>query len=191
MSLLSIERYRQLTLDTSSSDDDVTQAITDATSLIEDELGGRGLEAIERTETLELMAGNRVYPTCWPLVSVSIPADGEIDGYSIKNVFLEATFGDLPGPFFDDVTSIDVTYVGGWTDETIPTRLAMAIAVTTRNLLAALSTSLSPMGAKSVKVGDVSVTYDTTVSGPGDEWRLNPITDLVLKAISPYRTRRF
>lgn len=198
MALLSIERYRQLTADTTTDDDVVTQAIADATGLIEAELG-RDLESAERIETVmveRLYNGldERCYPSVTPITEV--PDGWTIHGNAVTTGS-SLGFGDLPGPFFSDefAYTVDLTYTGGWTAENLPMPLVFAIARVARNLttigVGALAFSGAPEGATTIKVGDVSVGFGASgATSAGDSFGLAPISDSICKAIAPYRRRR-
>lgn len=165
MALLTVDRYRALTTDEDSAEDDITAAVTDAVEALEDVLD-RPLEAGERTETLRPHRDGRLWPKATPIAD---GGDYTVDGESLlySTPWPAAPFGVLGG----EQTGVEVTYTGGFVERTanpdaanrLPTYIERDLAFAAYRLLNATApTSSAPDGATSVSVGDVSVTY-----GPG------------------------
>lgn len=147
--LVSVATYRRITGDTSTSDDNVEEALNDALALVQDELNGRLLEHDERTETLSVKNGY-VYPIATP---ISYADDYVIKGASVAVPSSAITFG-APAQEFE------LTYQGGFTEASLPRVLRNAIINTAADQLKdATPTTGYPDGAVSVKVGDTSVTF--------------------------------
>jgi hypothetical protein len=184
--LVSIARYRQITGDTTTSDDVVTAALGDAQGMIEDELD-RPLESAERTETLPLK-GDRVYPRVTPITAA--PGFTIIGGYALLGASMDSV-GDLPWmPALlasDMPQQSTVTYTGGFTSDSLPTKLARAIARLARHIVLnpQAKASAYPYGAKSVAAGDVSVGFEKGVGTVSDE-----IPAGILGSIEGYRRPR-
>lgn len=165
--IVSVSTYRHFTHDTTTSDDDVTTAIADGIEVVE-EILRRPLESKERTEDVYIEwrgnapYGGYMYPLATPITAV--PSGYSILGDAIVLGSATLTVGDLPGPFFDyeninDARSImSITYTGGWTADTLPMSLTRAICEAAFGLTRPFNSSV-PIGATSVKVGDVAVSY--------------------------------
>lgn len=160
--LIAVAEYRRFIGDTTTTDADVEQAMLDAQKLVEEWLR-RELSQKQRTETLRVY-GDRVYPSSTPLLSTT---SGTIDRTAIiPKTTANSNLDWLSGGWQDCLDdSATVTYVGGFTDSTLPRTLQLAIARTARELLDGAITSTDvPDGASSISVGDVRVTYrDTAV----------------------------
>lgn len=174
--LLTHDYYQAITGDTASSPDAFATAASSAQDLLEDALDRVGtLEQAERTETLELDATGWLYPTATPLVS----AEG---GWQVRDNGLHGgtvdlgTWVGLLGTEYP--TTVDVTYIGGWTADTLPGYARRDLATVTYGLLhrpdITALTSI-PVGATSAKVGDVSLSW-----GEGG----NPGAGAVLAAVT-------
>jgi len=151
--LVSEARYRALSRDLSTSQVDVEAALADAVEAIEDRLH-RGLEAKERTESLLVHRNLEVYPPSTPILVA--------EGYTRSGNLLWASSAAFPSPiFFGSVIDVpyrlDVTYTGGWTADTLPSRIERAIVATAKAFLA--PASQAPAGALQVTVGDAHVQY--------------------------------
>ena len=163
-------RYRSVTGDLTTPQHRVLTALDSAVQLIGERLGrardgDAGLELAERTERSRAyrLAGEydvRYYPICTPVVGDIViepeTAWGEW-GYSACRYAM-------------------ITYTGGWTAETLPEKLRLGICLTAKKAAGASAdlASDTPAGAKSVAVGDVSVTYETAVAVelPNGVWPL-------------------
>jgi hypothetical protein len=172
MSLVTLDTYRRLTHDSTTSDEDVEAALDDAQSLIEDILR-RFLTSQEYTEELYVestgydsisaisngvLGTGRVYPAQTPITSVP-------DGYTIVGDAVVVTstvngVGDYPGPFLDEpynLVPISLTYTGGWTAENLPVTLRRSICEVAFGLVQPINAAL--LGATSVKLGDAAISY--------------------------------
>lgn len=162
--LVDEERYTTITGDTTGDSDTLNTALAEAQQLLEDELG-RQLETGERTERLRLYPNGRVYPAVTP---ITVAAGYTIYGY--------AELGDaspIGGPFdTSDPQYAEVTYTGGYTDETVPVCIARDIAWAAYQLLGRDAASRIPAGATSVRIGDAAVTFDKprSASDAGIRW---------------------
>jgi hypothetical protein len=94
-----------------------------------------------------------VYPSSVPLVSVV--GDGSIQGNAIRGVTADGGVHSLG----DWAT---VTYLGGFTPDTLPVAIRRDICAAARQLLETQVTSNIPAGATSVRSGDVAISF-----GPG------------------------
>lgn len=165
--------YRSITGDSSTAASAVSANIEEAQSLIEDNLK-RSLDLDTYTETLELWS-TTVYPTNTPLVST---ADGDIHpqaaAIDVTDTGNTSSFGGK--------SYTPITYYGGWTYLTLPSKLKVAIAKTARGL--ALGGSQRASGVILAQVGDVRVEYGSNSSDP-----LDLIAPGVSALIKPYRKR--
>lgn len=160
--IATVERYRDITVDTTSSDNAVTGALTDAQALVEEYLR-RPLESLERTEDLVILPNGRVYPKTTPITAVD--DDHEIEGNAIKGVSPDAS--ELFEPYSTvNPPSVTLTYTGGWTTETLPKTIEKEIVRTAYALLH--PSAAKERGVKSVSVGDVSITYDKDAANLDD-----------------------
>lgn len=182
MTLLTVDRYRVLTKDLDSTSEDVTAALAGAQSIVETYLN-RYIESAERTETLTVYPGGRVYPSAVP-VTVVDASDYEIssDGWAI----IGAT------PAFPDAwdtpayvgRTVSVTYTGGWTTSDVPYAIELGIARAAQGLISLSGSEYIDPSIRSLSVEGYSVTYgrSETSGTTGDQY-----ADLLLK---PYRKRR-
>lgn len=167
MALVTVAAYQDATGDTTTATATVATALTDAQRLLEEYLG-RPLEKATRTERVRIFTEQRgqvAYPQVTPLVSVSAPSGAEISGAAV----LGATPASSPSFLADRPAYGEVTYVGGFDPAEddlaavtyVPRTLLRAIARAAYGLLHPPATT-APVGAQSVQVGDVSVSF-----GPG------------------------
>ena len=163
MALVSEPRYRSITLDESTADYLVTARLEDAQELIEGALSGRLLEEAERVETLPISSDWRVFPHATPITAVPVDSVYAIDGSSLVNVAADASTLFWPHGWADcRRVYATVTYTGGWTQATVPAKLAYSIA----QLAEALGRpGALPVGARSVSLGDAAITYDRPLEG--------------------------
>jgi hypothetical protein len=149
--LVTVERYRTITKDTTTAEAAVLDALADAQALLEGDLG-RGLESAERTERLQLHSNLRVYPAVTPITVA--------DGYTIYGFSELLGASPAGGPFdLTDPQYAEVTYTGGYTAATVPTCIERDIAWAAYQLLGLDASSHIPAGATSVRVGDTAVTF--------------------------------
>lgn len=196
MTLVSLAEYRAVTKDTTSTDDVATASLALAQGLAESFLGREGLlEHGTHTEVLPVWDGSIVYPTAAPL-------DPATDGYLTEDSLRVAVVGapifagplggwDAYGPYLGHVQAADrvrqsvaVTYVGGFVAGALPATLKVGLARFARALLTDPTGIFgeAPPNAKSLTVGDVSV----TLAIPTGSRVLPPDVALLLK---PYQAR--
>lgn len=177
MSLVTVGRYRELTKDEDSPNEEIASLLAGAQSIVEDYLH-RYLESDERTETLTVYRGGRVYPSATPITAVG---DGyEIDGYAI--IGASPAFPD----YWDTPSYVgqvaQVTYTGGYTADNVPYSIELGIARVAKYLLGLVSTDSLDPGIKRLSVEGYSVEFaGPTVHSTGDT-----TADNLLK---PYRKR--
>lgn len=197
MAVLSFDRYKRLTGDTSSAETTVTSRVEDATALVEDLLR-RPLEASERTEKLTVHRDGRAYPSATPIISISSPSTSAIDdSATIKSLDPD---GGPPG-FLDEVDWEPyhrpygtVTYVGGWyardsedanatTDTILPATVERYLARLTRSLIGEANGAADRSNIVSASEGDVSVTYADALDD------LDALVPGITRALRPWRRR--
>lgn len=156
MSLVTVARYRTITLDTTSDPESVSAAIEDAENAVSEYLR-RPLSSAERTETLPISRDGKVYPSATPISALGgDDANLTIEGDVVIGVSPDAAaFGWIGSPTTPQAT---VTYTGGWTAATLPKAVERAIALAAHHQLHS-DPSLVPAGATSVRVGDASVSF--------------------------------
>ncbi len=166
--MITPERYQQITGDHTSADAEVNRCIADAVAELEEYLD-RPLAEAERTESMRPDRHGNLWPRATPII--------EAEGYEIDGLALVGSSPFGPGwDFLDPSTGVEVTYTGGWADQTaedfdaeadnqlpfcIVRDLAWAAYRLARPSLAAQATTV-PTGANSVRLGDAAVTF-----GPG------------------------
>lgn len=159
--LLTPARYAAITSDATSTGTTLTDAIAEATALLEETLS-RKLPQQSVTERLIPDGEGRLYPTVTPIISApGLTAWGDI--------IVGGPFFTGPGFIVYDAR-IQITYTGGFLERTanpaasnrLPAHVERDLAWATwiilhpANLVAAVS---SPAGATSVRVGDAGVGY--------------------------------
>lgn len=172
--MITTDRYRLFTGDTSSGEDDVTEALTAAQELLEEFLD-RPLEYDERTEHLRPDRQGRLWPRATPIVTVD-------DGYEIDGL---AVIGGTPFfpslGFLGSASAVEITYSGGWSrpdEETpastiLPTGLQRDLAQATFRLLHPTVATVAGIlpGAESVRLGDAAVSGKRLGAGENtDAW---------------------
>lgn len=176
--VVSKERYRIITLDTTSADAAVTGALVDAQQLVEDYLDRKLTQAL-RTETMTYGPNGLVWPKAWPVIvapaGMTIERSRRAIGGSSPGGLTDA-FADSDEPEF-----VTLTYTGGYTSATLPRVIESRIAWSAYSMLHPSVGASVPAGAKSVSVGDASITFDKASSGSAVE-----ISFIDLK---PYRRR--
>jgi hypothetical protein len=156
MGLVTLARYRTITLDTTSKDAAVTAALEDSQDLIEEYLR-RPLESVSRTEDLKIDGDERVYPLATPVTVVATPAGLDIKG---NGRWLEGASPDA-SKIFDPEPVVTVTYTGGFTTATVPETIERGIAWLAWVILHERSSEVEiPAGATSVRLGDASVNFE-------------------------------
>lgn len=179
---VTIDGYRVHTGDMTTAGTVVSGALVEAGELLDDELR-RHLAWQSRTEKCRIYPDGTVYPPAWPITAAT---DLTIDGRSLRGAVPDATpfvgqFGDLT------VNLATVTWSGGYDDGThstiLPTTMKNAVYELARALTA--DTSAIPVGATSVRVGDVAVTYGTV----GATSHLDSLVPGLTARIVKYRNR--
>lgn len=169
--LLTEAQYRRWSFDKTNDwdDDDLQSALDDALASVE-EYTNRHFELVERTESLRIFykpegiagqyLGYFVSPTAPPVASVSVPAGAQIfDSSLIIGVYPPSIFSS--GPFGSDQADFaSVTYIGGFTSDTLPPTVGRVIAT-----LAYQRSAVNPLLARlpaqvtAVKQGDLMVQF--------------------------------
>jgi hypothetical protein len=161
LTLVSNVRYRNLTGDLQTPEDEVTEGLADAQREVEEYLR-RPLESLERTESLRVYANGRVYPKATPITAVP-------DGYTVEEsaVVAGGVAGAVPWPgVVGGPTTMDLTYTGGYDPLTLPRELERAICETAFSNMVEETPDL-PSGVTSARVGDASVTFQSPTGGAG------------------------
>lgn len=166
MTILTLAAYRSLTGDQATDDAVVEAMLPVAQDVTERELGRAGLlEAGDHTETLDVWTGDSgawAAPTAVPL------ADDEPQRLTPGATRLKVpSAGGWHSPYRAASTWIcraTVTYSGGYSSETAPPSLLLGLARVTRALLGADPALAGvPAGAKSVTIGDASISFAAPV----------------------------
>jgi hypothetical protein len=159
-------RYAEITGDTDSYATDVTARIEEAVEMLEDYLD-RPLESDERTEAMRPDRHGRLWPKATPITD---GGDYEIDGLALLSASPFAI------GFIGSEVTVEVTYTGGWTADTLPSCIERDLAFAAYRLLhpPTLGSSEFPDGATSVRLGDAAVTFGPggagVVAGDTDSW---------------------
>jgi hypothetical protein len=162
MALVAPGEYRYVTLDSTSTDGAVSGALAVAVELAE-QITDRQFVQAERTERLRPDAWGRVWPSATPIVSVSSPANTRVDGAAVFTGWSSLLFPDrtLVGLSWADPT-VEVTYTGGWTADTLPADLRRVLCELAFDLLHPDETLTGvPVGATTVQVGDARLSTST------------------------------
>lgn len=165
--LVSLATYRSLTGDLDSYDGKVSECLLLAQSEIE-RLTSRKFEEGQYTEALPVHLA-RVYPSATPIASVSSPSGSTIEGTAI-----------VVGETWLTGYSQVVVYIGGYDEDEVPLELQRLVAELARRLVTMDTAFVAPIGATSVKVGDISITGTNLGSR-------NPVDGPFLKRIRQWR----
>lgn len=175
-SLVTVSRYQLITGDTTSATATVEDALEDAQGLAEEFLR-RELTSQERTESLQVYPGARVYPSVTPITA----ADGyDIDGYSLIGVAPDLSPFPFDPPSSRGVMG-SVTYTGGYSAATLPKTIERVIARTAYQQLH--PETLQPAGATSIRLGDAAITYAEPI-------KLIELSQGAQAQLRPYRRQR-
>ena len=162
--LVTVERYRVITGDTTTAASAASAAIEDATDLLAEALGRpRALKSAVRTETMHVGDNGQCVPLAVP---VTVCADYQFDTAQLYGAtpdsvpFRGFTSSELP-------RTVDVTYTGGWVERSanpsaanaLPVPMERDIAWAAYGLLDPGVGAVTPAGATSVSVGDASVSF--------------------------------
>lgn len=181
---VTVHGYRVRTGDRDTDTLEVTGALVEAESLMEEELR-RLLPLESRTEVMRIFRDGRVYPKAYPVtVSTTLTIDGRSLVYASpdSNPFLGLFLSIERDPHI--VPRMTVVYTGGFDATTFPITLRNALYDIARGLAA--ERVPVPVGARSISVGDVSVTF-----GSSDDTgsALDELAPGVWKRIRKYRNR--
>jgi hypothetical protein len=173
MSLVTVDRYRAITGDAGTAAALVSARLEEALGMLEEDLG-RPLESVERTETMWYDRAGFLYPMATPVTAAT---GWEIEGNALRGGVLAGTHV-LLGPS----ETVNVTYTGGFVERTANPGAANALPVHIERDLAFAAYALGnadqiaagmPSGARSVAVGDVSVSFGAEgVHGSADDLRI-------------------
>lgn len=169
--MITIERYRAVTGDTTTGASAVSALVEEAVELLVEELQ-RPINATERTEWVEVDREGRAYPEVTPITEVE--QGWEIDGDTLIRPPL-ASF--TPSSY--GAGRAQVTYTAGWTLETLPTHMRRDIAWAAYALghPSQLAAGM-PAGATGIMLGDVQVQFGVQGKTPGS---VRSATDLAIK----------
>lgn len=173
--------YKLVTGDTFTDEATATAALTRAQQRAE-ELTGRTFDKSTYTETLPADDAGKVWPSAYPIESVSSPATAVLadDGQSISVAGNSTWWKGLPvGMTPAERPRYAVTYVGGYDDTTkAPTGLVDAICELAHRYRNPTDTTTLPAGARSV-----AATGQSAMGGKlGGSGQLPPeLRDAILK----------
>lgn len=181
--LVTLARYRTLTLDTTSSDGAVTGALLDAEEELSEWLR-RPLVLAQRTERLQissaasgLTVNNRVYPSATPVVAAPVGMTVGGNGQWIEDVSADS------GQVFEPTSFATITYSGGFTTDTVPRIIERAIAFMAYYHLHPQNAMAVPVGATTVSQGDASVTFKDGASA------VDALDSSIRRRVRGYRRR--
>lgn len=193
MTVVSVSRYRVVTLDSSSHDYEVTARLETAEALVSEWLR-RPLSRSQRTERVQVYPDGRAYPLATPLVSAAP------EGTTVEDsaTFLAVTPDAVPGWFGDGLDDHDpyrrplatIDYLGGWVgrdeagsdSDKLPATIERYIALTACALAGSPDSGI-PAGATSVTLGDASITF----AGAADD--LDVLVPGATRALKPWRKK--
>lgn len=161
-SLVTVERYQQVTGDSTTDETLVQERLDRAQRKVEEYLR-RPLASEERTERVMLRyrpggvlsGAYAAYPKVTPVTDVA-------DGLTIDGSAVLGLSGTWLSWWEESEQWAELVYTGGWTAETLPETIAENII---RLAHAAGNPALVPAGATSVSVGDASVSFDGSTGG--------------------------
>ena len=164
MSTVTLAQYVTHTGDTASPSAAVLANIAVAERMVEDYLR-RELASAERTEDMKVWPNGLVYPKHVPVTSVQASARYEIKNeavirYVVPDDLVSEVVGNWSDPedgYPHSRPTAAVTYVGGWTSETLPVIIVRIVALAAQALT--VPGTAPKLGVKQASVGDVSVTY--------------------------------
>jgi hypothetical protein len=175
--------YQRVTGDTTTEVPDLDAALSDAISLVQDEIG-RVLTYGSYVETLRVYSDGKVYPSATPLAAVIAP---NLDQISIQGASIYLGYWN-PSPLIEWFNAVPpqatVTYTGGYTAATLPVKLRNAIIRTAFNICHPSPLVGVPAGATSVHVADVGYSGGTLRA-------LDPLDDGIKADLRGFRNPRF
>jgi hypothetical protein len=174
--LVDADAYGWYTGDHDTDESIVNQALDKATKLLEERLG-RSLAYGSYTERLPVyqVAGSAtVFPSVTPLTQVL--TNGRADGDQVTDVDIDARGGNGFAVWATGLANryATVTYLAGFTPDSLPESIIRDICSCALRDLQEAAPSVIPIGATSVRVGDVAVSYGPegapASSAGGFEW---------------------
>lgn len=181
MSIVDVAEFAEYldTLSVSYDQARLQNAIDESQELIEDFLK-RPLDSASRTEQCLIHPANRIYPRATPIAAVSAGTI-ENDGYAVSGISPDG------GPFVDfyrqsQYVYATVTYTGGFTSVTAPRTLKRAVMRLAHAIIVPpAESSMIPVGATSVSLGDASVSFAEPTGSGGEIDALVPGLTRTLK----------
>jgi hypothetical protein len=175
--LVDADTYGWYTGDHDTDESIVNQAVDKATKLLEERLG-RSLAYGSYTERLPVytVAGAfTVFPSVIPLTQVL--TNGTVRGDQIADVDVDADSGTsfaVWSPSTGESRYATVTYVAGFTPDALPESIIRDICACALRDLQDAAPSVIPVGATSVRVGDVAIGFGSegapASAAGGFEW---------------------
>lgn len=157
---VTIADYRVTTGDTTTASSAVSAALLEAESLLEEELR-RQLVSESRSATFKIWPDGSLYPDAWPVTAVA-------GGLTIVDERTISGAEPDDSPFIGVWTNpsspprATITWTGGYTAATLPATLKRALYDLAK---AVLADAPVPVGATSMSVGDVSVSFGNATAG--------------------------
>lgn len=193
MSTVTLAQYVTHTGDTVSPSATVEANLAVAERMVEDYLR-RELASAERSEEMKVWPNGLVYPKHVPVTSVQASARYEVKNEAIiKYVTPDDLVSEVVGNWSDpddgyphSRPTATVTYVGGWTSETMPVSIVRVVALAAQALT--VPGTAPKLGVKQASVGDVSVTYANDSGSNGTE-ALDSLVPLASVMLYGYRWR--
>lgn len=168
MSLVTVDRYRAITGDTTTAASAVSALVEEATEILEEHLG-RPLESAERTEQMWPDRNGWFFPLAVPITD---GGDFTVDGNALRG-------GSWPLPAWpESKDSVAITYTGGFVERSanpsasnrLPRQIERDLAWAAYALgnVDAILTGL-PAGTTSASVGDISISFDRGSRSSADD----------------------
>lgn len=193
--LVTVDEYRAITNDTTTLATVVSARLEQAVALI-DEYLERHLESATYTETLEVWYEDGiayVYPINTPITASTLPIDygerrlrvGSVNDPVVVSwpaVGYTLTEGAIPPSSRSRPDYATPEYTGGFTASTLPYTLKVYISLCANALNRRTAGAL--VGAESMSVGDVSVSYPKTTGG------LDALVPGISLGLRPYKRKR-
>lgn len=173
MSLVTVARYQAITGDTGTAAASVSALVEEAVDMLEEDLG-RPIESAERTEVMWYDRAGFVYPLALPITAAV--------GWTIEGTALRDGTVAVTSPWPGSTETVSVTYTGGFVERTANPGAANVLPAHIERDLAWAAYALGhadqvaagvPAGARSVAVGDVSVSFGAEgADGSADDMRI-------------------
>lgn len=162
--ILSPDRFRVITHNYSSFDTDVHDALVQSQEYLEQqtdrffELRDEAGVIQTRVESLKIHGDGLVYPHATPIRSVVLPLGLEIVGPGVRVAAGALSTGVRGFRYPWQVQRFTLATTGGYEATAMPESIVMAVAELAQFRLKVRSTSsLIPIGATSIKLGDVTL----------------------------------